>query len=323
MSEALSALVSQTDQPVLKAAMGTIRQKVNEGMSLADALAEHRGIFSDLYVNMVRVGEASGTLDIVLDRLADFLGSSVKLRSKVISAMIYPALMFGVAILIVSLMMLFVIPRITAMFKDMGGNMPIVTQILIFISKVFQNTWFIVIPLAILGAWWFRRWIRKPEGRLWFDRFKLKMPVFGAVFRLVAVARFSRTLATLLASSVPVLSSLDIVKTIVNNVIMASAIEDAKVAVREGESLSNPLERSGQFPSMMTRMIAIGERTGQLENMLANVADAYDAEVDAKVSTMTAILEPVMIVGMGLMVTFLVFAILMPMLQMNEVIAGQ
>ena len=323
MSEALSALVAQTDQPVLKAAMGTIRQKVNEGMSLADALAEHRGIFSDLYVNMVRVGEASGTLDIVLDRLADFLGSSVKLRSKVISAMIYPALMFGVAILIVSLMMLFVIPRITAMFKDMGGNMPIVTQILIFISKVFQNTWFIVIPLAIIGAWWFRRWIRKPEGRLWFDRFKLKMPVFGAVFRLVAVARFSRTLATLLASSVPVLSSLDIVKTIVNNVIMASAIEDAKVAVREGESLSNPLERSGQFPSMMTRMIAIGERTGQLENMLANVADAYDAEVDAKVSTMTAILEPVMIVGMGLMVTFLVFAILMPMLQMNEVIAGQ
>ena len=322
MSDALAALVAQQESARLKVVMSTVREKVREGTSLADALKEHPKVFPDLYVNMVRVGEASGTLDIVLRRLADFLESSVRLRSKVTAAMIYPILMVFVAMIIISVMMLFVIPRVTEMFEDMGASLPLVTEILIFVSELFQNTWFVGLPLTIAGVFYFKRYTRTEAGRKWYDGFKLRLPVFGKVIRLIAVSRFARTLAILLASGVPVLTALEIVKTIVNNVILADNIEDAKLAVREGESLAGPLQKSGQFPPMMTHMIAIGEQTGQLEEMLGNVAEAYDAEVDNKVTTLTAVLEPVMIVGMGLMVTFLVFAILMPMLEMNEVIAG-
>ena len=322
MTEALSALVEQQERPRLRAILSQVREKVREGGALGDALAEHPKVFSNLYVNMVRVGEASGTLDIVLQRLADFLESSVRLRSKVTAAMIYPALMFGVAILLISMMMVFVIPRMVDLFKDMGGELPLLTRILIAVSNFFTQTWYIALPLIAGAIWYFRRWRRTEAGHEKWDRFTLRVPIFGPVVRLVAVSRFARTLATLLTSSVPVLSSLEIVKTIVNNVILARAIEEAKLAVREGESLAGPLQKSGLFPPMMTHMIAIGEKTGQLEEMLGNVADAYDAEVDARVTTLTAVLEPVMIVGMGIMVAFLVFAVLMPMLKMNEVISG-
>jgi len=322
MSEALQALVAQQENKRFRAMLATVREKVREGSSLADALSEHKEAFSDLYVNMVRVGEASGTLDIVLSRLADFLESSVRLRSKIIAAMIYPILMVCVAFVIVTIMMLFVIPKVTEMFEEMGGQLPLVTRILIAISHTFANTWFIVFPLLGVGVYYLRRYTRTEKGRLWADSLVLRMPVFGATIRLIAVARFARTLATLLNGGVPVLTALDIAKNIVNNVVLAKAIEEARLAVREGESIAKPLEKSGQFPPMMTHMIAIGEQSGQLEEMLLNVADAYDSEVENKVTTLTAVLEPVMIVGMGLMVTFLVFAILMPMLKMNEVIVG-
>jgi len=322
MSEALQALVAQQENKRFRAMLATVREKVREGSSLADALSEHKEAFSDLYVNMVRVGEASGTLDIVLSRLADFLESSVRLRSKIIAAMIYPILMVCVAFVIVTIMMLFVIPKVTEMFEEMGGQLPLVTRILIAISHTFANTWFIVFPLLGVGVYYLRRYTRTEKGRLWADSLVLRIPVFGATIRLIAVARFARTLATLLNGGVPVLTALDIAKNIVNNVVLAKAIEEARLAVREGESIAKPLEKSGQFPPMMTHMIAIGEQSGQLEEMLLNVADAYDSEVENKVTTLTAVLEPVMIVGMGLMVTFLVFAILMPMLKMNEVIVG-
>jgi general secretion pathway protein F len=227
-----------------------------------------------------------------------------------------------VALLLISLMMIFVIPRMVDLFKDMGGELPLLTRILIVVSNFFTQTWYIALPLIVGGIWYFRRWRETEAGRWKWDAFTLRVPIFGPVVRLVAVSRFARTLATLLNSSVPVLSSLEIVKSIVDNVILSKAIEEAKLAVREGESLAGPLQKSGLFPPMMTHMIAIGERTGQLEEMLANVADAYDAEVEARVTTLTAVLEPVMIVGMGIMVAFLVFAVLMPMLKMNEVIAG-
>lgn len=322
MTEALNALVEQQESPKLRSILSQVREKVREGGSLADALGEHRKVFPDLYVNMVRVGEASGTLDIVLGRLAEFLESSVRLKSKVTAAMIYPVLMFCVALVLISLMMVFVIPRMVDLFKDMGGELPLLTRILIVVSNFFVQTWYIALPLIAGGIWYFKRWKATEAGHWKWDRFTLRVPIFGPVVRLVAVSRFARTLATLLTSSVPVLSSLEIVKSIVNNVVLSKAIEEARLAVREGESLAVPLQKSGLFPPMMTHMIAIGERTGQLEEMLANVADAYDAEVEARVTTLTAVLEPVMIVGMGIMVAFLVFAVLMPMLKMNEVIAG-
>lgn len=321
MTEALVALVDQQERKQLKMIMGQIREKVREGTSLGDALADHRRIFPDLYINMVRVGEASGTLDVVLERLADFLESSVRLKSKITSAMAYPIIMTGMAMGIVALMMIFVVPQMTEMYADMGGQLPIATRILIGMSSLFRNTWFIMVPLVIGAVVMIRRWIRTEKGRLKWDRLMLKVPVFGRLNRLVAVGRFGRTLSTLLSSGVPVLTALEIVRTIVANEVMAKVIDDARVAVREGNSLAAPFKASGEFPPMMTHMIAIGEKTGQLESMLKNVADSYDAEVDAKVSTLTAVLEPILIVAMGLMVGFLVVALLMPMLQMNQLIS--
>ncbi|HNU68993.1 MAG TPA: type II secretion system inner membrane protein GspF [Myxococcota bacterium] len=321
MVESLAALVDQQESRKLKTMLGQIRERVREGASLADGLSDHRNVFPDLYINMVRVGEASGTLDMVLERLADFLESSVRLKSKITSAMVYPIIMTCVGILIVSLMMAFVVPKMTEMYADMGGDLPLATRLLKGASDLLRATWFVLIPAIFGTVYALRRYFRTEAGRLKWDRFMLRVPVFGRLNRLVAVARFGRTLSTLLSSGVPVLTSLEIVRTIVNNEIMARVIDDARVAVREGDSLASPLKASGQFPPMMTHMITIGEKTGQLEAMLKNVADSYDAEVDAKVSTLTAILEPVMIVGMALMVAFLIAALLMPMLQMNELIS--
>ncbi len=322
MTDSLVALVDQQERKPLKMVLGQIREKVREGTSLADAISEHRRIFPDLYINMVRVGEASGTLDVVLERLADFLESGVKLKSKITAAMAYPVIMTVISMCLVGLMMIFVVPQMTEMYADMGGTLPIATRVLIGMSNFLRSAWFILIPLLVGAVILLRRWIATDKGRLKWDRFMLKIPIFGRLNRLVAVGRFGRTLSTLLSSGVPVLTALDIVRTIVANEIMAKVIDDARIAVREGDSLASPLKASGEFPPMMTHMIAIGEKTGQLEAMLKNVADSYDAEVDAKVATLTSILEPVLIVGMGLMVGFLVVALLMPMLQMNQLISA-
>ena len=320
MGEALQALVDQQERPALKKVLTTVRTRVNEGASLADAMEEHPKVFPPLHINMVRVGEASGTLDLVFERLADFTESQVQLRSKVIAAMIYPALMLTVAVIIVSGMMLLFIPKITAMFEEAGVDLPAITRALIFVTNIFSSTWYIAFPLLIVFYLWFRKWTATEVGRLKYDSFKLKMPIFGRIVQLVAVSRFARTLATLLTSGVQILTALDIVKAIVNNAVLAEALEKTKDAVREGDSIAGPLKQSGLFPAMVVHMIAIGERTGELEQMLGSVAQAYESEVENKISTLTSVLEPVMIVGMGIIVGFMVFALLMPMLKMGEAI---
>jgi len=320
MGEALQALVDQQEKVSLKKVLTTIRTRVNEGKSLADSMEEHPKAFPPLHINMVRVGEASGTLDLVFERLADFTESQVQLRSKVIAAMIYPALMLTVAVLIISGMMLLFVPKITAMFKEAGVALPVLTRALIFITDIFTNTWYIAFPLMIIGYIFFMRWAATEQGKLKYDAMKLKMPVFGRIVRLVAVSRFARTLATLLQSGVQILPALDIVKAIVNNAVLAEALEKTKDAVREGNSIAGPLEQSGHFPAMVVHMIAIGERTGELEGMLGSVAQAYETEVETKISTLTSVLEPVMIVGMGIIVGLMVFALLMPMLKMGEAV---
>ena len=320
MSEALQALVDQQEKPSLKKVLTSVRTRVNEGKSLAEAMEEHPKVFPALHVNMVRVGEASGTLDLVFERLADFTESQVQLRSKVISAMIYPSLMLTVAVLIISGMMLFFIPKITGMFKEAGVELPAITQALIFITDIFTSTWYIILPLLVVGYILFNRWKVTDAGRLKYDAFKLKLPVFGRIVRLVAVSRFARTLATLLQSGVQILPALDIVKAIVNNAVLADVIDKTKDEVREGNSIAGPLRQSGHFPAMVVHMIAIGERTGELEQMLGSVAQAYESEVENKISTLTSVLEPVMIVTMGIIVGFMVFALLMPMLKMGQAV---
>ncbi|MFL5246255.1 MAG: type II secretion system inner membrane protein GspF [Myxococcales bacterium] len=315
--DALTALVDQIEQPRLKRIIGIVRQKVNEGSSLADALAEHPKVFTTLYVNMIRAGESSGALDVVLVRLADFTEAQAALRNKIMGAMLYPAIMLLVGLGIVGILFIVVIPKVTTIFADMNVSLPWTTQILITTSTFARDYWYLMLAAIPLFVWAMRRYLKTTRGRAWWDRTKLNAPIFGELVRMLSLARFAKTLATLLSSGVPLLTALDIVKNIVNNSILSKVIEDARDAIREGESIAAPLKRSGQFPPLVHHMIAIGEKSGQLEEMLQNVARSYDAQVEVRVSALTSLLEPIMIVGMGVGVAFIVFSILMPIMQLN------
>lgn len=320
MIEALTALTEQVENERLKVAISSIKEKVNEGSGLAQAMRAYPKIFSDLYCNMIAAGEASGALEIVLKRLAEFLEAQVQLNNKLMTAIIYPAIMAFVGLAVVGFLMGFVVPKVTKIFTDMKVALPLITRVLIGISRFVADWWIGILVVMALAAFLFVRWKRSPTGKARWDRISLRIPVFGRVLRMVAVARFSRTLATLLSSGVSLLQSLTIVKAIVANTVIQAAIEDTRVAVQEGESIAEPLKRSKQFPPIMTHMIAIGERTGELEGMLEKVADAYETEVKTRIDIMTALLEPIMIVISGFVVGFIALAILLPMLQMNQLV---
>ena len=318
--EALSALIEQLDHPDLKNAFTDTRNKVNEGSTLADALKAHPKIFLSLYVNMVAAGEASGTLEDVLGRLAEFLDDQTRLQSKVRGALAYPTVMAIVVVAILFLMMSVVVPKVTSIFENFNQALPWYTSLLIWVSDIFSNYWWLLAALMGGGIYWFRRWKATVDGRRKWDLFVMDVPLFGPLLIMVAVARFSRTLATLLASGVPVLTAMDITRNVLGNTELMRIVEDARESVREGEGIAKPLRQAGRFPPIMTHMIAVGERTGQLEEMLLHVADAYDQQIEVRVGAMTSILEPVLIVVMGVVVGGIAFAILMPLLQLNEMI---
>jgi general secretion pathway protein F len=316
--ECLNALSDQVEKDELKRVISDIRTKVNEGSSLAKAMGDHPQHFSNLYVNMVKAGESSGNLDVVLDRLTEFLEAQMELRGKVIGAMVYPAIMTVVGVAIMSLLFIFVIPKVTQIFQDQGAALPWITQLLIGVSDIFAGYWWLILPLVGGGIYGFIQWKNTEEGKDKWDRWILKVPVIGGLVRMIAVSRFADTLGTLLASGVPLLTAMDIVKAILGNNRLVEVIEDARVNIREGESIAQPLKRSGEFPALVTHMIAIGERSGQLEEMLDNVAVAYKREVDMRIDAMTTLLEPLMIVGMGIGVAIIVFAVMLPILQLNQ-----
>ena len=318
--EALSALIEQLDHPELKAAFTDTRNQVNEGSTLANALKAHPKIFPSLYTNMVAAGEASGTLEEVLGRLAEFLDDQAQLQSKVRGALAYPIVMAVVVVLILFLMMSVVVPKVTAIFENFNQTLPWYTRLLIFVSDVFSNYWWLIGALVAGGIYWFRRWRATEEGRKKWDLFVLEVPLFGPLLTMVAVARFTRTLSTLLASGVPVLTAMDITKNVLGNTELMRVVEDARESVREGEGIAKPLREGERFPPIVTHMIAIGERSGQLEEMLLHVADAYDQQIEVRVGALTSILEPLLIVVMGAVVGGIAFAILMPLLQLNEMI---
>ncbi|MBT8453928.1 MAG: type II secretion system inner membrane protein GspF [Deltaproteobacteria bacterium] len=318
--EAVSALIEQLDHPDLKNAFTDTRNKVNEGSTLADALRAHPKIFPPLYVNMVSAGEASGTLEEVLGRLADFLDEQTRLQSKVRGALAYPVVMAVVVVVILFLMMSVVVPKVTSIFENFNQALPWYTSVLIWVSDIFSNYWWLLAALAGGAIFLFRRWKSTDEGRKKWDLFVIEVPLFGPLMIMVAVARFSRTLATLLASGVPVLAAMDITRNVLGNTELMRIVENARDSVREGEGIAKPLRQAGRFPPIMTHMIAVGERTGQLEEMLMHVADAYDQQIEVRVGAMTSILEPVLIVVMGVVVGGIAFAILMPLLQLNEMI---
>ena len=320
--EALTALVEQVEKEKFKRVLGDVKQRVNEGSTLGDALGAHPRVFGDLFVNMIRAGEQSGALEVVLVRLADFTESQARLRSKILGTMAYPVLMMLIGSLVLGVLFTVVIPRVTKIFQDTKATLPWMTRLLIGFTSIVTQWWWVFLLLLVAGVWGFLRWRATPAGRARWDRFVLTVPVFGRLARIIAIGRFARTLSTLLKSGVPLLVSMDIVKNVVGNVRLAEVIEQARDAIREGESIAAPLKRSGEFPPLVHHMVAIGERSGALEEMLANVASAYEAQVDTTVSALTSLLEPIMIVAMGAVVAFIVFSVLMPILQLNTLAGG-
>ncbi|MBI1814186.1 MAG: type II secretion system inner membrane protein GspF [Deltaproteobacteria bacterium] len=318
--DCLSALIEQIDNAPIKRTLSQVRGQVVEGRALADAMKEHPKLFSDLYVNMVRAGEASGALDIVLLRLAEYTEKAAQLRNKVRSALTYPVAMGLVSSSVLLFLLSYVVPRITKIFDENKQALPLMTTILLRISGFLQQYWWLIVGAAIAIVMAIRVSIRTPAGRLRFDGYVLRVPYFGKMLKKVALARFSRTLSTLLNSGIALLPSLDIVKNVVGNTVLAEAIENGRNSIREGQSIEPPLRKSGLFPPLVLHMIAVGEKSGELEEMLSRAADAYDNEVDASVNALTSILEPVMIIFMGGIVLFIVMAILVPIFELQQLV---
>ncbi len=319
MLESLRALVEQVDNEVLKRVLSQVRADVNEGLSLADAMQKHK-VFSNVYVNMVRAGESSGALELVLERLADFTEGQSRLQSKVIGALTYPAVMIVVAILVVIILMTTVVPKITSMFSSAKVQLPLMTRALIFASSFLKSYWWLLLLLLIAAIYGITRLLKIPKWHERFDRLKLRLPVFGPIMQMVSIARFSRTLATLLSGGVPLLTTLQIVRNVVSNDALEKAIDDVREAVREGEDIAGPLKRSGRFPPMVTHMIAVGEKSGQLEEMLSRIATAYESRVETRVSMLTSLLEPLMILFMGVTIGGIVGAVMVPIMQMSTLV---
>lgn len=318
--ECLGTLIEQMERATLKRILTHVRQQVREGRSFADALQAHPRVFSAIYINMVRAGEESGTLDTVLARLAEYSEGQARLLRTVQSALTYPLLMILVASAILVFLLAYVVPQVTRIFSETGEALPLVTRILIELSSFFAEYWWVFGLVGAGGALGCARLWRTEHGRAWYDRMVLRLPWAGPVLQRLSVARLARTLSTLLASGVPMLTALSIVTHLVNNTVLRRALEDARESVQEGESLAAPLKRSGLFPALLIQMIAIGERSGELESMLSRAAEAYDEEVTASLSRLTSILEPLTILVMGGVVLFIVLAILLPIFQLNQLV---
>jgi len=317
----LSILMQQEKNPLLKKSLAQIREKVNEGKSLTEAISEFPKIFQPFYLNMVRAGEASGTINLVLERLADFSENQQALMNKIRSALAYPIIMMIIGTSVIFLLMTFVVPKITGIFTDMNQALPLITIILIQVSHFLKSFWWLILILLAVSVVFFKYMTAGTDtGKRTWDNARLKIPVMGQINRKIAIARFCRTLATLLQSGVPLLVAMEIVRNIVNNVVIGDAIHQAARDLEEGKGLSDPLTKSGLFPPLVTEMIAVGEQSGTLEVMLNRIAVAYENESQANIMVMTSLLEPVMILIMGLVVGFIVVSILLPIFEMNQLV---
>jgi general secretion pathway protein F len=318
LMDSLTVLVEQEEKEGLKSALSSVRDSVREGSSLADALKGNPRAFSQLYVNMVSAGEASGTLEITLDRLADFLEEQVRFRGKLLAAVTYPAAMAIIGVVMLTFIFSFVMPRVVGMFQDMKQQLPLPTLMLLGVVNFLSSYWWVLLILLAVSAYYFRRYLNTPEGRDAFDARVLRLPVFGKLISMIAVSRFTRTFGTLLQSGVPTLAALDIVKSVVGNTVLANAVQKARDNVREGESIAEPLRRSGLFPPVVVQMVAVGEKSGELEKMLLKISDSFDRSVETRMTGLMALMEPLIIVVMGVIIGFIVVAIMLPMLEMSS-----
>jgi type IV pilus assembly protein PilC len=317
---ALYILADQTENKALAVVVNDVRQDVEKGMSLSQAMAKHPKAFNRLYISMVRAGETGGVLDGVLLRVADTIEKAVELKRKIKSAMTYPVVVFGLVLMIVTAMLIFVVPMFKNLYGELGGTLPFPTRMLIGVSTIFTKFFPVVVVLIVAGTFGFKKWIQGESGRAKFDIIKLKMPIFGKLVHKTALTRFARTLSVLLRSGVPILESLEITSETVSNSVMSKAIKDTQTAVKSGESIAKPLSTHPTFPPMVVQMMAVGEETGALDEMLDKVADFYDQEVEATVNALTSLLEPLLIVVMGSAVGGMVVALYMPMFNIINLI---
>lgn len=315
----LTILAEQTENPKLKEVLARVAAAVEEGKSLSEALAEHPS-FPKLYVAMVRAGETAGTLDEVLLRIADTLEKDVALRRKVKSTMTYPGVVLVLAVLLTIVMLLFIVPTFVGMFEQLGGTLPLPTRVLLFMSNLVRNLWFVLFFVPI-GAWQgYKRARQVPKIRDRLDALKLKVPVFGNLFHKLAIARFTRNLSTLLHAGVPILLALEITSDTIDNAVISRAVADVRAAVREGQSVAKPLSSHPVFPPMVVQMVGVGEETGALDEMLRRIADFYDREVESTTESLTAALEPIMIATLGSIVGAMVISLYMPMFQIFDLV---
>jgi type IV pilus assembly protein PilC len=314
--QCLNILAEQSESKTLRSVTGQVARHVEAGSTLADALRRHPRTFDDLFTNLVEVGEAGGILDVVLQRLAAYIEKAAALKRKVKAAMVYPCAIIGVALLVVIFMLTFVIPTFAQMFKDLGADLPLPTKIVMMLSDFVRGYILLLIAGMIGAVMALRSYYRTEGGRATIDALMLKTPVFGTLVRKVAVARFTRTLGTLVQSGVPILDGLRITARTAGNKVVEKAVLQCRAAVTEGKTLADPLRTSGVFPPMVTQMISVGEQTGALDAMLSKIADFYDDEVDTAVSTLTSLLEPIMIVFLGVVVGGLVVAMYLPIFKL-------
>jgi type IV pilus assembly protein PilC len=317
---ALYILAEQTENKALCVVIDQVRQDVERGSSLSQALGRHPKTFSRLYVSMVKAGETGGVLDSVLLQLASTIEKQVELRRKIKSAMTYPAVVFCLCILIVAAMLLFIVPTFKNLYTQLGGTLPLLTRTLISLSTFFTSFWWLI-ALLIGGSYYgFRRWINTPRGRDLWDAFKLRVPVFGKLVHKTALTRFSSTLSVLLRSGVPILEALEITSETVDNAVLSRAVKDVQSSVKTGESMAKPLATHAVFPPMVTQMIAVGEETGAVDTMLDKIGEFYSQEVEATVNALTSLLEPILIIFLGAMVGGMVIALYMPMFNIIKLI---
>jgi type IV pilus assembly protein PilC len=309
----LSIIVDQCENKKLKYCLDDVRKAVESGLSLSDALARQPAIFDKLYISMVRAGEAGGILAEVLTRLADFLEARQKLNQKVQSAMVYPSAVLAVAVIVFWAMLTFILPIFQGLFKNIGGQLPAYTQMLIILSEYMRSIWMLLFVIIVgVGVWALKNYYKTDRGRLHIDGIFLALPVFGDLIRKVAVARFARTFGTLIKAGVPMLAALDVVKDTAGNAVVAKSIDQIYKDVREGGTISQPMGKTDIFPPMVVQMTAVGEETGRLDEMLAKVADFYDMEVENAVDALTSLLEPIMVVGIGGVVGSVVVGLYLP-----------
>ena len=320
MFRSLSVLVEQADSSAMRGLLEAVRADVQQGRPLSEALQRHPRYFPDLFVNMVRAGETSGHLHAVLLRLAEFLEKSSQRRSQVISALLYPAVLMTVAIGAVTFIIGFLIPKLSALFKEMEQTLPLITQALLLVANVVAKTWWMLLILVICLVVGIRWYVRTQAGREAMDLLALRAPLLGPIWHKMAVSRLARTFGTMLVGGVPILTSLEISGNAVGNRPMARAVAAMREEVQQGSSVSAALERAGAFPPLLVHMAGVGEETGQLPEMMARVADSLDFEVDSTLGRLTTLLEPIVIIVMGIIVGFIVLAVLLPIFQINATI---